>query len=261
MPPRGSPAPSSSSWSAPTPTSSACRSTRPWRFSPARVSRPPWGGRRRRRAVPTASAALPGLAPCARSAAFAFARFGELSEYVDLDGAREHGAPSMQERLQPRVAGKLLAVGLERLVDLVIDDLHELGGLVDILEEPDRPAAEQLVIGFSGPDECNELGRLGGRQGELELKNAPDRLSVVHPRGVLGPAGGRFLHDGTAPMQRFYRNTTAAGRQHRECRRMDNRGGVRGGRGPIDTAGPARPYRHRPREAVAIAASRAYIGV
>src|SRR5271168_1512918 len=146
MPPRGWPAPSSSSWSAPTPMWWGCRSTRPWRCWPARGFRPISAGpprcERRRRCARSAvrSVETGGLGdlrkttPCKVHSPAATSRF-DLAEHVDLDGAGEQRPPALQEGLQPRVAGELLAIGFERLVHLVIDDLDELGRLIDVLQQ------------------------------------------------------------------------------------------------------------------------------
>src|SRR5436305_1704090 len=83
----------------PTPTWSACRSTRRWRCSPARAFRPTSAGSTRYDAAPAGRLCL------------------DFAENIDLDGAGEHVPPGLQERLQARVAGDLLAAGLERFVD------------------------------------------------------------------------------------------------------------------------------------------------
>src|SRR5271166_5902746 len=94
MRPRASPAASLSSWSAPIPTSSACRFTKPRRCLPARVIRSGPAGSTGRSGGGRPSMAL----------------LVDLAEDVHLDRAGEHRSPHLQERLEPRIAGDLLAV-------------------------------------------------------------------------------------------------------------------------------------------------------
>src|SRR5579871_1849901 len=80
-----------------------------------------------------------------------------FAENIDLDCARKHLPPSLQKGLQPGIAGDLLAARLERLVNLVIDDLQELRRVVDILEEAHLRAAEEFVVRGGSLDKPHEL--------------------------------------------------------------------------------------------------------
>jgi len=83
---------SSSSWSAPIPTWSACRSMKPWPCSPAKGFQPTLAGSIRHDGS--------GLRL-------------DFAENIDLDSAGKHLPPRLQQALQAWIAGDLLAVGLE----------------------------------------------------------------------------------------------------------------------------------------------------
>src|SRR5262249_59422121 len=110
-----------------------------------------------------------------------------FEEDIDLDRARKHLPPRLQEGLQPRITGDLLSACLERLVNLVIDDLNKLCRVVDILKKADLLAAEQFVVGLSRLDERYEMGRVRGRQRKLELQDARDFLVAVSGHSITRP--------------------------------------------------------------------------
>jgi phosphomannomutase/phosphoglucomutase len=78
-------------------------------------------------------------------------------KYVDLEHAGKHRAPGLQIDLHARIAGDALAAQFPVLDRLVVDDLHELRRVVDVLQEAHFGFAEHLVERRRGLDHGGEL--------------------------------------------------------------------------------------------------------
>src|SRR5262249_26387528 len=69
---------------------------------------------------------------------------------VDFNSVANHRTPSLQKSLQPRIAGKPLAIDLDLLWRLVVDGLDIARGIVRILKKPSAFAAKQLIKRLGG---------------------------------------------------------------------------------------------------------------
>src|SRR5262245_51439686 len=96
--------------------------------------------------------------------------------HVDLDGAGEQRAPSLQIGLNARIAGDPLAVELDDLVGLVFHFMNEAGWIVHILQQAKPVPAERLVKRRRRFYQRRKLRGIRRGQGELKLYGSPYRL-------------------------------------------------------------------------------------